>query len=83
MKKSLEKRIECLESKYLPGENQIGLSMCELCFYWHFLKTWPDQDAAPKFLLAEFNRIARRSATRPSGEFFQDNGHSTDEAPHD
>lgn len=60
MKKTLEKRLQLLESKHRPGEPKTGFYLLELGFLLYFMKRWPDPDAAPRFLRAEYNRLQER-----------------------
>lgn len=60
MNKPLEKRLQRLESKQWPGELEAGFYLYELCFLYDFYRKFPDHSTAPKFLLAEFKRIAGR-----------------------
>jgi hypothetical protein len=68
MKKSIEKRLQRLESEYLSNPGS-GVTITEVGFLHRFLRIWPDPNAAPKFLLAVYNRIATRGKVRPSSAF--------------
>ena len=70
MKKTVGRRLEILESAHRSGDaKHSSLYFHELCFLVHFNRMFPDQDAAPKFLLAEYNRISRRAKIEPAPDF--------------
>lgn len=69
MKKTVGRRLEILESAHRSGDAEHGLYFHELCFLVAFNRKFPDEEAAPKFLLAEYNRISRRAKIQPAPDF--------------
>jgi hypothetical protein len=69
VKKTIGRRLEILESAHGAADAKHGLYFHEVCFFVAFDRMFPDQEAAPKFLLAEYQRIARRAEIQPAPDF--------------
>jgi hypothetical protein len=56
----LEKRIQRLESLYLPDQPKVGMFLPEIRFLCEFPKVFPDPDAAPPIARMTYLKLKQR-----------------------
>jgi hypothetical protein len=58
----LEKRIQRLESVYLPDQSRVSTLMCwpEFQFFYEFPKVFPDPNKAPPIALMTYRKLKKR-----------------------